>query len=159
MNDVGAPPGVAISSADRPGLAVPSRGQIARWAVFAGMAAAAFAVALTLSSGHVRYRWGDALFLADNIAGFSAAGAYWLVRRPRSLIGPALLVSAATWVLVSFQSADAPLVFSLAVLADLPATLATFYALLSFPTGRLKYWQGRAVMAVLLAGLALFFLP
>lgn len=159
MNDVGAPQGVAISSADRPGLAVPSRGQIARWAVFAGVAAAAFAVAVTLSSGHVRYRWGDALFLADNIAGFSAAGAYWLLRRPRSLIGPALLVAAATWVLVSFQSADAPLVFSLAVLADLPGTLATFYVLLSFPTGRLKHWQGRAVMAVLLAGLALFFLP
>jgi len=159
MNDVGAPQGVAISSADRPGLAVPSRGQIARWAVFAGVAAAESAVAVTLSSGHVRYRWGDALFLADNIAGFSAAGAYWLLRRPRSLIGPALLGAAATWVLVSFQSADAPLVFSLAVLADLPGTLATFYVLLSFPTGRLKHWQGRAVMAVLLAGLALFFLP
>ena len=56
---------------------------MARWAVFAGVAAAAFAVALTLTSGHVRYRWGDALFLADNIAGFSAARAYWLVRRPR----------------------------------------------------------------------------
>ena len=64
-------------------------------------------MALTLASDHVRYRWGDALFLADAIAGFSVAGAYWLVRRPASLLGPALLATAATWAIVGRQSRTA----------------------------------------------------
>ena len=132
---------------------------MARWAVLAGLVAAAGAVALTLSSDHVRYRWGDALFLADNIAGFAAAGGYWLVRRPASLLGPALLASAAVWALAALQSADNSVVFSLAVLVDWPGTVVTFFALLAFPSGRLTGRLDRSVMALIFAVLALFFLP
>jgi signal transduction histidine kinase len=150
---------VRANRRERLSLGCPSRARVARWAVLAGLVAAAGAVALTLSSDHVRYRWADALFLADNIAGFSAAGAYWLVRRPASLLGPALLATAVTWVLVALQSADNSLVFSLAVLADWPLAVATFYTLLAFPSGRLTGRVDRAVVVLLLVVLALFFLP
>jgi signal transduction histidine kinase len=159
MDDVGAPPGMAVPSSERLHLGNPSRGRMARWAVLAGLAVAAGAVALTLSSDHVRYRWGDALFLADNIAGFAAAGAYWLVRRPASVLGPALLASAVVWALVALQSADNSLVFSLAVLADWPGTVATFFTLLAFPSGRLTGRLDKSVIVLVFAVLALFFLP
>jgi peptidoglycan/LPS O-acetylase OafA/YrhL len=106
MDDVRAPPGMAVPSGERLHLGSPSRARIARRAVLAGLLAAAGAVVLTLSGDHVQYRWGDALFLADTIAGFSAAGAYWLVRRPTSALGPALLATSATWAVVALQSAD-----------------------------------------------------
>ena len=159
MDDVGAPPGVAVPSSERLHLGNPNRRRMARWAVLMGLAAAAGAVTLTLSSDHVRYRWGDALFLADNIAGFAAAGAYWLVRRPVSLLGPALLATALVWALVALQSADNSLVFSLAVLADWPGTVATFFTLLAFPSGRLTGRLDRSVIVLVFAVLALFFLP
>jgi signal transduction histidine kinase len=159
MDDVGAPSGVGVPSSERLHLGNASRGRMARWAVLAGLAVAAGAVALTLSSDHVRYRWGDALFLADNIAGFAAAGVYWLGRRPASLLGPALLATALVWALVALQSADNSLVFSLAVLADWPGTVATFFTLLAFPSGRLTGKLDRSVMVLVFAVLALFFLP
>lgn len=159
MNDVGATPGVAVPSRERLHIGSPSRARMARWAVLAGVAAAGGAVALTLSSDHVRYPWGDALFLASTIAGFAAAGAYWFVRRPASLLGPALLVSAAVWALAALQSADNSLVFSLAVLADWPVTVVTFFTLLAFPSGRLTGRLDRSVIALIFAVLALFFLP
>ena len=142
---------VCANRRERLNLGSPSRAPVARWAVLVGLVAAAGAVALTLSSDHVRYRWADALFLADNIAGFSAAGAYWLVRRPASLLGPALLATAVTWVLVALQSADGSLVFSLAVLADWPLAVATFYTLLAFPSGRLTGRVDRAVLVLVLS--------
>jgi signal transduction histidine kinase len=159
MDDVGAPPGVVISSGERVAIGRPDRAQMARYAVLAGLGAAALAVAMTLSSDHVRDRWGDALYLADNIAGLSVAGACWLVRRPASALGSILLASAAAWVLVSFQSADAPPVFSLAVFADGLLAVVTVYVFLAFPTGRLRSGLGKAAMALLLLVLAFGFLP
>src|SRR4249920_3066459 len=159
MRGIEVSPGLTVPSGERLNLGSSSRAPVARWVVLVGLVAAAGAVALTLSSDHVRYPWADALFLADSIAGFSAAGAYWLVRRPASLLGPALLATAVTWVLVALQSADASLVFSLAVLADWPLAVATFYTLLAFPTGRLTGRVDRAVVVTVFVGLALFLLP
>ena len=157
MNDVGATPGMAVPSGERL-YRQPDPRTDGAGAVLAGVPAAGGAVALTLSSDHVRYAWGDALFLASTIAGFAAAGAYWFVRRPASLLGPALLATAAAWALAALQSADNSLAFSLAVLADWPVTVVTFFALLAFPSGRLT---GRLDSAdgVIFAVVALFFLP
>lgn len=156
MDGVGAPPGVVISGGERLGL----RGsRLARAVVLAGLAASGLAVAMTLSSHHVQDRWGDAVYLADNIVGLSVAAAYWLVRRPASPLGRILIASAAAWVLVSFQSADAPLVLSLAVLADGLLAVVTVYAFLAFPTGRLTSALGRATMGLLALVLAVGFLP
>ena len=159
MDDVRASPSPAIPSGERMHLGNLSRAEVARGALLVAVLAAAGAVALTLASDHVRYPWGDALFLADNIAGFAAAGAYWIVRRPASRLGPALLAAAATWALVALQSADGSLVFSLAVVADWPLTVATFYVLLAFPSGRLTGWLDRATIVLTFAVLAAFFLP
>ena len=136
-----------------------SRALAARWTVAVGVSAAILAIVITLSSGHVRYQLGDAVFLAANITGLSLAAAMWLVKRPTSWLGVALAFYAATVVLVSLQSADEPLVYSLGVLADWPATLATFYVLVSFPTGRLTDRAGWLVMGLVMAVLAMFFLP
>jgi signal transduction histidine kinase len=127
--------------------------------VLVGLLAGAGALALTHSSDHVRYPWGDALFLADVIAGFSAAGAYWLVRRPASLLGPALVATAAAWAVVGLQSADGSLAFSLGVLAGWPATVATFFALLAFPSGRLTGRLDRTAVVLVCAVVAAFVLP
>jgi signal transduction histidine kinase len=136
-----------------------SRVLAARWTVAVGVSAAILAIVITLASGHVRYQLGDAVFLAANITGLSLAAAMWLVKRPASWLGVALGFYAATVVLVSLQSADEPLVYSLGVLADWPATLATFYVLVSFPTGRLTDRAGWLVMGIVMAVLAMFFLP
>ena len=125
---------------------------MARWAVLVGLVGGAGAVALTLSSDHVRYRWGDALFLADNIAGFSAAGAYWLVRRPASLLGPALLCDRR-----NVGAGRAPERRRLARLQPGGAgrlarrRVATFFTLLAFPSGRLTGRLDRAVVVLVFA--------
>jgi signal transduction histidine kinase len=150
MDDVRASPGMAVPSGERLYLGSARRARIARQAVLVGLLAAGGAVALTLSSDHLRYGWGEALFLADTIAGFAVAGAYWVVRRPASMLGAALMATSATWALVALQSADGSLAFSLGVLAEWPVTVATFFALLAFPSGRLTGLLDRA--AVLLVG-------
>ena len=148
MDDVRASPGMAVPSGERLYLGSPIRARIARRAVLVGLLAAAGAVALTLSSDHVRYGWGDALFLADAIAGFAAAGAYWVVRRPASMLGAVLMATSAAWALVALQSADGSLAFSLGVLAEWPVTVATFFALLAFPSGRLTALLDRATVVL-----------
>ena len=159
MDDVRAPPGMAVPSGERLHLGSPSRPRIARRAVLVGLLAAAGAVALTLASDHVRHRWGDALFLADAIAGFSAAGAYWHVRRPASALGLALMATSATWALVALQSADGSLAFSLGVLAEWPVTVATFITLLAFPSGRLTARLDRTAVLLIFAVVAVLILP
>jgi signal transduction histidine kinase len=136
-----------------------TRERVAAWTVALGLVSATVAIALTLTSDHVRYRLGDAVFLAANLVGLSLAAAAWLVKRPASWLGVALAVYAASMVLVSLQSVDQPLIYSLGVVGDWPFTAATFYVLVSFPTGRLTAWPEWVLMGIVMAVLAAFFLP
>ncbi|MGN6379981.1 MAG: sensor histidine kinase [Gaiellales bacterium] len=126
---------------------------MARRLVLVGALAAATALALTLTSDHLRYRWADALLLANTITAFAVAGALWVVRRAVGRLWACLAACALGWSLVSLQSADSSLLFSLGVLADWPLAIATVYALMAFPIGwptsPVGVWAVRLVTVVI----------
>jgi signal transduction histidine kinase len=130
---------------------------LAAGALAAAVAAAAGAVVLTLTSDHLRHPTGDALFLTTAILGPAVAGAMWLRYRPSTPMGLWLLALAASGALISLQSVDDPLVFSLAVLADVPYVATTFAVLLAFPGGRLRDGVDKAILAGGTAVLAAFY--
>jgi len=135
------------------------RVQTVKWTLVLGSAGAVFAVVATLNSSHVRYPAADAVFLANMILGLSIAGAAWMVKRPDSSMGLALAMFAATGVVVALQSVEEPLIFSIGVLGDWPAFIATVYVLVAFPSGRITRWTGWLIIGFFTAVLALFFLP
>jgi signal transduction histidine kinase len=119
----------------------------------------ASAIWLALTSGHVEHPVATALYYSYLAVAPMLIGLYWWRRRPASLFGPLLVAFGIVAWVVSWQSANWPLVFDLGVLGDAPLTFLTFYLLLAFPSGRLESVADRFLMggwAVVLGG---FFLP
>jgi hypothetical protein len=100
-----------------------------------------------------------ALYWGWMIAGSTAVGLYWWLRRPPSRFGPLLVgFGVLAWV-VSWQASDWPPAFVVGVLAEGPAFLLRYYLFLAFPMGRLEPPAARWLMGGLWIVLLGFFLP
>ena len=119
----------------------------------------AVTMALALTSDHLQRSLAAGLYWSYLTAMSMAVGLYWWHRRPASRFGPLLVVMGLlTWV-VSWQGANAPLAFSLGVLAEAPFFVLTFYLFLAFPMGRLDPPAAEWIIAVLVLGVLTFFVP
>jgi signal transduction histidine kinase len=114
---------------------------------------------LVVTSEHLERPLAAALYWSYLIAASMAIGLYWWMRRPASRFGPLLVAFGALVWVVSWQGADWPLAFDLAVLAEAPAFLLTFYLFLAFPMGRLEPRAARWLMGALGVVVVAFFLP
>jgi signal transduction histidine kinase len=119
----------------------------------------ALTVWLALSSDHLERPLASALYWGYLTAAPMLIGLYWWVRRPASRFGPLLVGFGILAWIVSWESSAWPLAFDLAVLAEGPAFLLTFYLFLAFPMGRLEPAAARWLMAALAFVVAGFFLP
>jgi signal transduction histidine kinase len=99
---------------------------------------AAVTVTPALTSDHLERPVAAGLYWGYLVAVPMAIGLYWWTRRPASRFGPLLVgFGALVWV-VSWQSSDVPLAFSVGVLAEAPAWAYTIYLFLAFPMGRVE---------------------
>jgi signal transduction histidine kinase len=119
----------------------------------------AVTVWLALASEHLERPVASALYWSYLTAAPMMIGLYWWVRRPASRFGPLLVGFGILAWIVSWESSDWPLAFDLAVLAEGPAFLLTFYLFLAFPVGRLEPAAARWLMAALALAVAGFFVP
>lgn len=114
---------------------------------------------LALTSDDLQRPFAAGLYWSYLTAASMGVGVYWWQRRPASRFGPLLVVfGALTWI-VSWQGANAPLLFTLGVLAEAPFFVLTFYLFLAFPMGRLDPPIASWLMAVLVLGVVAFFVP
>lgn len=114
---------------------------------------------LALTSDHLQRPLAAGLYWSYLTAVSMAIGLYWWRRRPASRFGPLLIAfGVLTWV-TSWQGANAPLAFSLGVLAEAPFFVLTFYLFLAFPMGRLDPPAASWLMAALVLGVLAFFVP
>jgi signal transduction histidine kinase len=138
-------------------LASTRTAQIAIGAAVAPMLA--ITLSLALSSDHLERPLTTGLYFAYLTGASITIGLYWWVRRSASRIGPLLVTFGFLVWVVSLQSSDRPLLFDVAILAEGPTFLVTFFLFLSFPTGRLESAAARWLMAALAIGVVAFFLP
>ena len=120
---------------------------------------AASAIWLAITSDHVERAEATALYRSYLAIAPMLIGLYWWRRRPASRFGPLLIVFGITAWIVSWQSSDWPLAFDLAVLAEAPATILTFYLFLAFPGGRLESVADRLLIGAWTVAAFGFFLP
>jgi signal transduction histidine kinase len=116
-------------------------------------------LALALTNDHFVRPVAAGVYWSYLIAASMGIGVYWWTRRPASRFGPLLVAFGVLVWLVSWQSSDVPLLFDLAVLAEGPAFVLTFYLFLAFPLGKLEPRASRWIMGILVAGVLAFFLP
>jgi signal transduction histidine kinase len=114
---------------------------------------------LALTSDHLERPVASALYWSYLTAAPIAIGLYWCMRRPASRFGPLLVAFGFLAWVVSWESSNWPLAFDLAVLAEGPAFLLTFYLFLAFPMGRLEPAAARWLMGALALAVGAFFLP
>jgi signal transduction histidine kinase len=121
------------------------------------MVAATFWMAL--ESEHLQRPVAAGLYWGYLTAASMSVGLYWWVRRPASRFGPLLVAFGVLVWVVSWQLSGWPLAFDVAVLAEGPVFLLTFYLFLAFPMGRLEPPAARWLMAALALAVVAFFLP
>jgi signal transduction histidine kinase len=114
---------------------------------------------LALTSEHLERPVAAGLYWTYLIVASMAIGLYWWHRRPASRFGPLLVAFGVLVWVVSWQSAELPLAFDLAVLAEAPTFVLTFFLFLAFPMGRLEPPAARWLMAALVLAVIAFFLP
>jgi signal transduction histidine kinase len=119
----------------------------------------AITLALALTSDHLEKPTAAGIYWGYLIAASMGIGLYWWNRRPASRFGPLLITLGALVWLVSWQGADAPLIFDIGVLAEAPFFVLTFYLFLAFPMGRLAPRAARWIMVALVLGVLAFFVP
>jgi signal transduction histidine kinase len=122
----------------------------------AGMAAAVLAA---MATGHVAHSEGQALLVANAVAGFTIAGVCWLHRRPASMFGYWLLAFAGCTALESLGNSSVQHLYAVGVSARAPFVIVGLYCFLSFPSGHLRGRGTRILMWVGAPALALSTLP
>jgi signal transduction histidine kinase len=108
------------------------------------------ALALALTTRHLEHPGWNAVLRPYLIVAPILIGLAWKLRRPESRFGPLLIgFGIASWPL-SWQAANAPLVYSLGVIVgDIGVVVAAFYVALAFPVGRIAVGASRIVMALI----------
>ncbi len=131
----------------------PTRAELVTVAL--AMAAAGAAAAVVLAGGIASSPDGYAFVLALTVLVFVVAGLAWRRARPWSPYGFALIAYGLLASLLSLGTVQQPVVHSVGVLLEIPASFFVFWLILAFPSGRLDQ-AGRAVVAfagaVLLVG-------
>jgi len=119
----------------------------------------AVTLGLALSANHLQHPVAAGLYWSYLVAASMAIGVFWWKRRPGSRFGPLLVVLGILAWMVSWQGAEASLMFDTGVLAEAPFFVLTFYLFLAFPMGHLEPPAARWLMLVLVLGVVAFFLP
>src|SRR3954463_16377154 len=119
----------------------------------------AVTLGLALSANHLQHPVAAGLYWSYLVAASMAIGVFWWKRRPGSRFGPLLVVLGILAWMVSWQGAEASLMFDTGVLAEAPFFVLTFYLFLAFPMGQLEPPAARWLMLVLVLGVVAFFLP
>jgi signal transduction histidine kinase len=131
-----------------------ARREVLAGTAIAGLFAAVGGGLLLATSDHLVDPIAYGIQVAVMVAGAVAASLYWLVRRPGNRLGLSLLALAGATAVLSLQGANQALLHSLGVAVEPIFFLLAYYAVFSFPDGRLV---GRLEKA-LLAAMALYFL-
>ena len=118
-----------------------------------GLLAAVGGGLLLATSDHLVDPVAYGIQIAVMVVGTVGAALYWLVRRPGSRLGLALLALAVATIIIALQGASQPLLHSIAVLVEPALFLLAYYVVFAFPDGR----AGR-VEKLLLGALTLYFL-
>jgi signal transduction histidine kinase len=109
------------------------------WGIaLAGVAAAATAVLLALTSDHIREPRVHAALQVWGLLGYVLAGvvAWW--RRPESRFGVLMIAAGAAWFLTSLSSSNLALPFTVGIAFDLLPAVLFLHVFLAFPSGRLE---------------------
>jgi signal transduction histidine kinase len=120
------------------------------WAIaLAGVAAAACAALLALTSDHVREPGVHAALQVWPLLGYVLAGvvAWW--RRPESRFALLMVFAGVVWFLTSLSSANVALPYTVGIAFDLLPAVVFLHVFLAFPSGRL---EGRFERALVIAG-------
>jgi signal transduction histidine kinase len=121
----------------------------ALWLIaIAGVAAAAIAAALALTSDHVSEPGIRAVLMVWVVLPYVLAGvvAWW--RRPDSRLGLLMVAAGFGMFVASLSSANAPLPYTIGIAFDLVPAVLFLHVFLAFPSGRLSGWFERALIAV-----------
>jgi signal transduction histidine kinase len=119
------------------------------WAIaLGGFAAAACAVSLALTSDHLGEPGVHAALQVWALLGYVLAGvlAWW--HRPDSRFGPLLIAAGAVWFLTSLSSSNFAVPFTIGIAFDLLPAVLFVHVFLAFPSGRLRRWYERGLVAV-----------
>src|SRR3954452_14611300 len=106
---------------------------------------AAGSAAIPILGDVVEQPGGLGALVAWSCIAFVFAGLTWWRARPQSPFGPFLAVYGLVTAVAALQGSDNGLLFSIGVFADAPIALLIWYALVTFPLGRLDR-RGRLLM-------------
>jgi signal transduction histidine kinase len=115
------------------------------------------AVWFAATSRHLRWPAATALYKSYLVAAPMIVGVVWCRRRPGSRFGPLLIAFGLTSWLLSWQSANTPLVYDVGVLGDGTFIVLNFYICLAFPTGRLETRVDRVLIGAFAVAILGFF--
>jgi signal transduction histidine kinase len=118
------------------------------WGIaLAGVAAAAVAVLLALTSDHIREPGVHSALQVWGLLGYVLAGvvAWW--RRPDNRFGLLMIAAGAAWFLTSLSSSDLALPYTVGIAFDLLPAVLFLHVFLAFPSGRLESRFERALVA------------
>jgi signal transduction histidine kinase len=121
----------------------------ALWLIaIAGVAAAAIAAVLALTSDHVSEPGIRAVLMVWVVVPYVLAGvvAWW--RRPDSRLGLLMVAAGFGMFLSSLSSANAPVPYTIGIAFDLVPAVLFLHVFLAFPSGRLSGWFERTLVAV-----------
>ena len=113
-----------------------------------GVAAAACAVLLALTSDHLREPGVHAGLQVWALLAYVLAGVIAWRRRPDSRIGPLMIAAGAVWFLTTLSSSNLALPYTVGTAFDLLPAVLFLHVFLAFPTGRLQRGYERALVAV-----------
>ena len=127
------------------------------WLLVVGASAAAAATAL--ASRHVSHPGAEAVLQVELIVGLSLAAGVWLERRPAGRLGQCLIVCAVVAALASMQASDDPELYTVGAVGRMLLLPVIAYALMTFPTGRLRGRARTALVGLAAASVVLISLP
>jgi signal transduction histidine kinase len=125
----------------------------------AGLALAAVAAWIALTTGYHVHRGWLAFYWTDQVVSALLVGLYWWKRRPQSRFGPVLAGYGLLAALVALQGASGSVAYSLGVLWGGPLFVATVAVILAFPAGRLSRTADRVVVWTAVAVVAALEIP
>ena len=119
----------------------------------------AIAAAITAANSSSEYAWLEALARASMVGAPMAIGLYALRRPPFERFGGLLIAAGAVWFLTVLSESGDPQLYSIGRVAGWCVEPLVVYLVLAYPSGRLNARVDRVLMWVVVAQVALLYLP